>query len=393
MALLFLAACGPAAGVRPGGGARPGRPRGAARRRRRRARARRPAGGGRGLSSCRRDLGRRSDRPSRRRRVAFDNFQLNEAALSAERWLALNPTSEQAHRYAGVAALRLHRLDKAEARVRPTARYGVHQPGRRIPRAAAGDCGRGHARSTSPSCSDGLSAQPSEGRRGSRRARQRGAALREFRAGDRSPRSEADAARAVLGAGEDAAGARDDRLGPGRGGARDRARRRDGAGFRRRHAPRVRAAAREHRPRRGGARDAHAVCERQDGRARRGAQPRCDGPRHRRDLDAAEKRFEDLLSTGAQSYEALYYLGVVAERREDADRALRYYSRVVGGDYAMAAQQRVARIKAEQVRRRRRARAPRGIRPHATAARARRGRRARRARVLVQGRQARARRS
>ncbi len=65
-------------------------------------------------------------------------------------------------------------------------------------------------------------------------------------------------------------------------------------------------------------------------------------------LDAAEKRFQDLLSTGAQSYEALYYLGVVAERRKDADRALRYYSRVVGGDYALQAQQRVARIKAEQ---------------------------------------------
>ena len=48
-------------------------------------------------------------------RVAFDNFQLKETARSADRWLALNPTNEQAHRYAGVVALRLHRLDAARA--------------------------------------------------------------------------------------------------------------------------------------------------------------------------------------------------------------------------------------------------------------------------------------
>lgn len=66
------------------------------------------------------------------------------------------------------------------------------------------------------------------------------------------------------------------------------------------------------------------------------------------DLDAANTRFENLLATGAQSYEALYYLAVVAERREDFERAARYYARVTGGDYALAAQQRVAKLKAEQ---------------------------------------------
>jgi tetratricopeptide (TPR) repeat protein len=39
---------------------------------------------------------------------------------------------------------------------------------------------------------------------------------------------------------------------------------------------------------------------------------------------------------------------VIAERRKDTDRALRYYARVAGGDYNLAAQQRMARIKAEQ---------------------------------------------
>jgi tetratricopeptide (TPR) repeat protein len=66
------------------------------------------------------------------------------------------------------------------------------------------------------------------------------------------------------------------------------------------------------------------------------------------DLDAASARFEDLLSTGAQSYEALYFLGNIADRRDDTERALRYYTRVAGGDYALAAQSRVARIKGEQ---------------------------------------------
>jgi tetratricopeptide (TPR) repeat protein len=65
-------------------------------------------------------------------------------------------------------------------------------------------------------------------------------------------------------------------------------------------------------------------------------------------LDAATAQFENLLATGTQSYEALYFLGVIAERRKDADRALRYYARVAGGDYNLAAQQRMARIKAEQ---------------------------------------------
>jgi len=68
----------------------------------------------------------------------------------------------------------------------------------------------------------------------------------------------------------------------------------------------------------------------------------------RGDLDAAARRFEDLLSTGAQSYEALYFLGNIADRRDETERALRYYSRVSGGEYALAAQGRVARIKAEK---------------------------------------------
>jgi Tfp pilus assembly protein PilF len=66
------------------------------------------------------------------------------------------------------------------------------------------------------------------------------------------------------------------------------------------------------------------------------------------DLDAAGKRFEDLLSTGVQSYDALYFLGVIAERRDDADQALRYFTRVTGGEFMLQAQGRAARIRAMQ---------------------------------------------
>jgi tetratricopeptide (TPR) repeat protein len=66
------------------------------------------------------------------------------------------------------------------------------------------------------------------------------------------------------------------------------------------------------------------------------------------DLDAASKRFEDLLSTGVQSYDALYFLGVIAERRGDTDQALRYFTRVTGGEFMLPAQGRAARIRAMQ---------------------------------------------
>lgn len=46
-------------------------------------------------------------------KVAFEHRQNNEALKSAGRWLELNPSSEQARRIAGFAALRLYRIDTA----------------------------------------------------------------------------------------------------------------------------------------------------------------------------------------------------------------------------------------------------------------------------------------
>jgi tetratricopeptide (TPR) repeat protein len=65
-------------------------------------------------------------------------------------------------------------------------------------------------------------------------------------------------------------------------------------------------------------------------------------------LDVAESLFEQLLSTGAQSYDALYFLAVIAEKRGDEETALRYFSRVEDGGRALSAQQRVAAIRAKR---------------------------------------------
>lgn len=45
--------------------------------------------------------------------VAFEHHQNTYVLKSAKRWLEINPTSEQAHRFAGVAALRLYRIEEA----------------------------------------------------------------------------------------------------------------------------------------------------------------------------------------------------------------------------------------------------------------------------------------
>jgi len=62
-------------------------------------------------------------------------------------------------------------------------------------------------------------------------------------------------------------------------------------------------------------------------------------------LDLATQRFGRLLSSGRFVYESLFYLGNIAERRGNNDEAARFYAKVVGGDYAMAAQTRAARLK------------------------------------------------
>ncbi len=66
------------------------------------------------------------------------------------------------------------------------------------------------------------------------------------------------------------------------------------------------------------------------------------------DRDSAANRYTKLVSSGRFVYESLFYLGAIAESREAWDDALQLYGRVTGGDFAIAAQSRAARIKADQ---------------------------------------------
>ncbi len=64
--------------------------------------------------------------------------------------------------------------------------------------------------------------------------------------------------------------------------------------------------------------------------------------------DAAAQRFSNLVQNGRFVYESLFYLGAIAESRDAWDDALQIYGRVNGGEFAMAAQTRAARIKAKR---------------------------------------------
>jgi tetratricopeptide (TPR) repeat protein len=62
--------------------------------------------------------------------------------------------------------------------------------------------------------------------------------------------------------------------------------------------------------------------------------------------DLAAQRFNSLLASGRFVYEAQFHLGAMAEMRGDVEEAIQAYDRVTGGEFAMAAQMRAARLKA-----------------------------------------------
>jgi tetratricopeptide (TPR) repeat protein len=61
-------------------------------------------------------------------------------------------------------------------------------------------------------------------------------------------------------------------------------------------------------------------------------------------LDDAGARFAELVTTGKFLDDALYYLGLIAERHEDFERALRLYAQVQNGENAVPALLRAATI-------------------------------------------------
>jgi len=278
-------------------------------------------------------------------RTAFDHSQMRETSLAAERWLALNPTSEQARRYAGIAALELHRIDVSEehfgellgsAYLSPAAGFlallpvvadhgtapNVTELMRRLVARYPGVAEGHHALASAALRSDNYALALASARQATELAKYWVPARMLL-------------ARALIASGEEQQGldaARELVMAPG-----------SDVSTHLEYALLLAATGRDE--------EARAVLT-----------PYASGQTvipgavrslgvldlERGDLDAAARRFEDLLSTGAQSYEALYFLGAIADRRGDKERALRFYSRVAGGDFALPAQGRVARIKAEQ---------------------------------------------
>ena len=278
-------------------------------------------------------------------RVAFDNFQMRETARSADRWLSINPTSEQAHRYAGVASLRLHRIDAAEkhfgelldsAYISPAAGYLALLP-------IVVDEGSGpdvaqlftQLSARHPDVAEGHYALATAALRAENYALALSSAQRASSLASYWLPARLLLARAQIATGNEETGlatAKDAVVDP-----------QADISTHLEYAMLLAATGHDAEARAvltpyvsgktvvPGAIRSMALLEMQSG-----------------DLDAANKRFEDWLATGAQSYDALYYLGVIADRRDDSERALRYYSRVTGGDFALVAQSRVARIKAEK---------------------------------------------
>jgi tetratricopeptide (TPR) repeat protein len=278
-------------------------------------------------------------------RTAFEHSQFREAALVAGRWLALNPTSEQARRYAGVAALELHRLDAAEEQFAELIASAYLSPAAGFLALLPVVADHGTAPDVTelfrrllarhPEVAEGHYALASAALRSDNFAQAVASARRASEIAKFWVPARMLLARALIASGEEQAGldaARELVMAPNADVATHLE-----------YALMLAATGR-------------------DEEARAMLTPYATGETvipgavrslgvldlERGELDAAQRRFEDLLSTGSQSYEALYFLGTIADRRDEQELALRHYSRVAGGDYALAAQGRVARIKAEK---------------------------------------------
>jgi tetratricopeptide (TPR) repeat protein len=64
--------------------------------------------------------------------------------------------------------------------------------------------------------------------------------------------------------------------------------------------------------------------------------------------ESAKQRYSNLVANGSFVYESWFYLGAIAEARDADDEALQFYGRVTGGNLAVPAQARIARIKADR---------------------------------------------
>jgi tetratricopeptide (TPR) repeat protein len=278
-------------------------------------------------------------------KMAFGHFQWSESLLAAERWLEINPTSEQARHYSAGSALALHRLDAAETRAAELLEIGFISPAAGFLALLPELSGTGTAPDVTelfrrlagryPGLAEGQLALGS-------------AALRSENFGlavDSATRARVAApywlpprmleARARIAAGDEETGLAI---------ARDAVMAEEAdISTHLEYAALLAATERSEEARAmltpyvtgdtviPGALYTLGMLELQQDR-----------------VDVAESLFEQLLSTGAQSYDALYFLGAIAEKRGDEEAALRYFSRVEDGGRALSAQQRVAAIRAKR---------------------------------------------
>jgi tetratricopeptide (TPR) repeat protein len=277
--------------------------------------------------------------------LAFDHSQYRETLLAAQRWLALNPTIEDARRYAGVAALELHQLDEAESQfaalvetsfISPAAGYLSLLPVL-VDHGTAPDVTELFRRllTRHPDVGEGHYTLAAAALRGENFALSLEHAQRATEIAPYWTPARLLLARITVASGQEEAGlaiARELAIAPDA-----------DVSTHLEYALMLASVGRDEEAR--ALLTPYATGERVVPAAVRGLGML---DLQERNLDAATKRFEELLSTGAMSYDALYFLGSIADLRNDPERALRYYSRVVGGDFALSAQGRVARIKAQQ---------------------------------------------
>jgi tetratricopeptide (TPR) repeat protein len=276
--------------------------------------------------------------------VAFENYQWTLAQSAADRWLQLNPTSEEAHRFAAFAALHLYRIDSAAehlsmllqtAFINPQAGFLALLPQISDEATAAGatavlqklvtkypDLTEAHYALAQAAVQSDNFALALEHARKARELGQYWSPSGLLLARVQMLMGEHDAAletaRKVV---------EEDRQ----------------DSYRLEYALMLMQAGREEE----GRKELNALA------ALEGAGPVAERALADIDFqlgnrDAAAQRYSNLVQNGRFVYESLFYLGAIAEAREAWDDALQIYGRVNAGEFAMAAQTRAARIKAQR---------------------------------------------
>lgn len=273
-------------------------------------------------------------------RVAFEARQPSIAAQSARRWLELDPASADAHRYLAITALRLHSIDESAEQFDHLLRATYPEPGAAFTDLTGVLADEGDAYGAYLVMSKLAAKQPQvpEGQYAlsvaALRAYNYGVAASSARKALDLKRDYLDAerllARALVVSGKSKEGIEI---------ARARAKAADDAPSRLEVVLLL-------------------VASDDETAARAELAPLLDVPDARIEalrtlatiefsagrLDEASKYFNELVATGRYVSLAFYSLGSIYERRRDSINAVRYYTRVTSGPYAIDAQLRSARL-------------------------------------------------